>query len=541
MNKSDNSTNETHATDRQEIEWQFDALDLHLVERWLRDRPPDASISIRPAAFNDIADTYFDTDDWRFYHAGYALRLRTKNGRAEATLKAVERLPGALQKRREITQALDEGTFEHMFNIDGAVSERVHLIAGTHPIRPSVEIHTRRHTFALALDGVEIGEITLDHTIYPREDGTEPARLQRVEIEVATETEQLNAFIEALRTECNLQASTIGKYELGLRIRGLENIGTRDLGSTIINETSTIGEAVYAALRRQFSAFLHHEPGTRLGEDPEELHDMRVASRRMRATMRTFAQMLPKRAERIEKELKWIAGELGAVRDLDVQIEQFTQWQNITAEIDRDALQIVIDLLAHRRVAARKRMLTTLESRRYERLIAACTSVLLAGAPRRASAARLHVLIVAPDVIAGRYRKVSKAAKPLETSSPAKDYHRLRIRCKRLRYTLELFVDLYGKPAQEFIQLMKALQDVLGQYQDAIVAGTHLRELTNSQGRKLPPQTIFALGAIAQRYEQQAADRRSQFPKAFRKVSGKAWTRLAREMENQRHQNLTGK
>ena len=92
-------------------------------------------------------------------------------------------------------------------------------------------------------------------------------------------------------------------------------------GPTEIGPELNLGELAYAVLRRQLAVLRAKEPGTRLGEDPEELHDMRVATRRLRAALDLFAEVLPIRSRNFRGELGWLAGVLGAVRDLDVQLE----------------------------------------------------------------------------------------------------------------------------------------------------------------------------------------------------------------------------
>ena len=82
-----------------------------------------------------------------------------------------------------------------------------------------------------------------------------------------------------------------------------------------------MGELAFAVVRRQLAVLRDKEPGTRLGEDPEELHDMRVATRRLRAALALFAGVLPVRAQTYREELGWLGRLLGEVRDLDVQQE----------------------------------------------------------------------------------------------------------------------------------------------------------------------------------------------------------------------------
>src|SRR5690606_18087206 len=94
-----------------------------------------------------------------------------------------------------------------------------------------------------------------------------------------------------------------------------------DFGSQQRDPDGGAAEYAYAWLREQWAAFILHAPGTRVGEDIEALHQMRVSTRRLRATIRVFDAILPPAMEHFRDELQWVGHELGAVRDLDVQIE----------------------------------------------------------------------------------------------------------------------------------------------------------------------------------------------------------------------------
>src|SRR4028119_1683211 len=133
-----------------------------------------------------------------------------------------------------------------------------------------------------------------------------------------------------------LRQARISKYETGLFAMGLSPEGWADLGPTGVDASLSLGELAFAVLRKQFAAMRAHEPGTRLGEDSEELHDMRVATRRMRAALKLFSAALPEQADFYRNELKWVAGVLGEVRDLDVHIEQLEELSS-EAEEDRRA------------------------------------------------------------------------------------------------------------------------------------------------------------------------------------------------------------
>jgi triphosphatase len=345
--------------------------------------------------------------------------------------------------------------------------------------------------------------------------------LQRVEVEVAeSSAEDLENFVEEMRKASDLQTAKVSKYEAGLSARELTPSGRPNLGPTETDKTSSAGELALALMRKHFATFLDREPGARLGEDAKEVHQMRVAARRLRALMKMFGEYLPPRVEALRQELGWVADALGAVRDLDIQItrvnELSTQGGVVpTGDID---LQPVVALLAGEREAAHGRLAETLNSDRYEQFVT--TFVTLLGAPDDLpGVASTRALEVAPDLIRRRYRKVRKCGDQLDDTSPPADYHALRIQCKRLRYGLE-FVPQYRKAAKKLILRLSALQDLLGSYQDVQVAVAQLRSLNDDPARALPAQTTFALGEVAQRFVQQGVEAKGQFPHAYVGLKG---------------------
>jgi CHAD domain-containing protein len=290
-----------------------------------------------------------------------------------------------------------------------------------------------------------------------------------------------------------------------------------------------------------------HEAGTRLGEDPEELHDMRVPTRRMRAAIKLYQNALPERARWFRGELKWVAGVLGEVRDLDVQIEQLKGLiEQQLEEEGREALYEVVDAIKERRNAARECLLEALDSGRYERFESSFAEMLrrgpasetaseeLLGAP---AAAEEPILAAAPGLLSRPYRKWRKAAGRIDGNSRPEEYHDLRKKGKRLRYALEFVTEVYGKKeTSELIKTLKTLQDNLGRNQDLIVAADLLEQLATGE-RKLLPQTVFVMGGLAERHRREAADLRTTLPtsKAYRTLhEGKKWKDLEKVMKKLR-------
>jgi len=513
-------------TDTREVEWQFDAVDLGSVSRHLdRHHADHAGVVVADAGAVTNVDLYLDTEDHRLHRAGYALRLRRvgRQRRAEATLKSIhstENRPG-LRNRVELAQAVAGADPEILLRDEGVVSDRVNAVAGHKPLLPLFVVRTRRRSFSIAVDGNTPGVLALDESTIEPAGGTKSrGKLSRVEVEVQPEALSLvEPFVEELRTSCGLQPATLSKYEAGLLVADLKPPQPeRFIPIAGDPDDLTAGAVALDVVRQQFSVFVAKEPGTRLGDDSEELHDMRVASRRLRAALSLFSEVLPTTIMQLAEELRWIGSTLGKVRDLDVQLEQLVQWRESGLDVDPAALEPLQSLLDEQWLEARAELLAALDSRRYERFVDRFGRALRSRPRRGPGPWSEPVLDVAHDLLEPRFRKVRKAAKRIGPHARSDDYHRLRIRAKRLRYALEFLTDAYSGETRPLIKRIVALQDILGAHQDAEVAIGRLRGLATDEDRSLERITVFAMGEIAQRYRHDQVDLRAEAPRAYRRV-----------------------
>jgi CHAD domain-containing protein len=522
-----------------EVEWQLDALDLRPVERWLATRTAPGAVTesipglaIVPGAPKRLVDAYLDTEDWRMGRAGYVLRVRRRAGRLEATIKDLSTATKGLRRRLEVTQPLPAAGLQGL-DRTGEVGWRVEALAGTLPLKQVLEVRTRRRPYDLAIHGERIGELALDDTIIAVGHERRRLRLTRVEVEVQPAwVDAMRPFVEQLRRECGLQPATLSKFEAGLMAAGLSIPGPPDLGPTTVAPDSSLGELAYRVLRKDALAMLAHVPGTRLGEDIEALHQMRVATRRMRAGLDMFADVLPVRAQRLRAELGWLAALLGDVRDLDIQLGRFDDWTEELPGHHREALDELCDLLTGHREQARRALLEALDSRRYERLVSGLVAMLSQGPSSRSSAGRAPAVIAMPALIDERHEAARRAARRARRSGVATDYHRLRIRCKRLRYALEFASGLYDGEVKGFVRQMTRLQDALGAMQDAEVASSRLEALALSEeGASLSRATVFVMGGIASRYRMEAEHLIGELPELVDLLTAKDWKRARSLME----------
>jgi triphosphatase len=531
-----------------EIEWQFDALDLRPVERWLATLPSLAietgdggTITALGRPPRRLVDSYLDSDDWRIARAGFVLRTRRRGRHDEITLKDTRPAEGSgLRQRLEVTEVMPPSGMGALGE-EGPVGRRLRAIVGARRLREVLQVRTRRRPFALRVGGVDVAEVALDDTMIVVGSGQRPMQLRRVEVEVHPDwLDALEPIVEQLRMSCGLQPARLSKFEAGLLALGEEIPGTPDLGPTDISATSTMGELAFAVLRRQLAVLRAKEPGTRLGEDPEELHDMRVATRRLRAAFSLFEGVLPVRAQVFRQELGWVAGLLGAVRDLDVQLENLAGMAHVHVETsagtnadDADPLTDLADLLEQERAEARTDMLNGLDSVRWDRLAKGLTSMAQQGPARRSLATREPAIIGLPDLVSARHEKVTKAAKRAKRTGVVADFHALRIRCKRLRYALEFSSDVYGGRTSRFVRELTVLQGELGAMQDAEVAALQLADLALGD-TSLPAATIFMMGGVAEQHHREVKRFLKRLPAQLPRTRGRAWRELRELMERRR-------
>src|SRR5215469_10739858 len=103
---TDTPKRDEHSHQEREVEWQLASSDLASVRRWLSDHGTIDGLVLEPRPTLEILDTYFDTDDWRIYRAGFALRVRSEDGKTEATLKSLHSSSSEMADRRELSEPL---------------------------------------------------------------------------------------------------------------------------------------------------------------------------------------------------------------------------------------------------------------------------------------------------------------------------------------------------------------------------------------------------------------------------------------------------
>ncbi|GAA2971588.1 CHAD domain-containing protein [Actinokineospora diospyrosa] len=274
---------------------------------------------------------------------------------------------------------------------------------------------------------------------------------------------------------------------------------------------------IQARLTAQVEELSARTEGAREGTDPEHVHQMRVAVRRARAALKAGLP-LPE----LDAELKWLGASLGAVRDLDVQLESLRAQAVGFDEVELAAVEQLLHGLVVRRKDARKKMLGVLRSKRYRRLLeavrAAATSEVVVAAPEDGDAEPPALV----SVIRKPHRKLMRAADALGENPPDDDLHELRIHGKRLRYAAEMAEPAARKRIRALVAATKEFQDILGDHQDAVIAEDTIRGLLTELGDSIPVDVVFVAGRLVERERARKSQCRAQWRPALTDVDAAA-------------------
>jgi CHAD domain-containing protein len=295
-------------------------------------------------------------------------------------------------------------------------------------------------------------------------------------------------------------------------------------GAHALDLATSARAVAIAELRRLLAAWRRHEPGARIGDNPEELHQLRVTARRIDATLGLFKQQLPPSLVRARKATKAVLRSLGVARDLDVQLSELARYCAHLPSEERAAAEPLQALLESERTRARTRMIRSLDAettRRWLETLAQATDAENGGANGADRA-----MVVMPERVRRRFRKLRKSVRKLRPKSSMEEYHLVRRRAKQLRYATECGAVMFGKPADDMLRALRRLQDKLGAHQDACMAQQRLAAIAADPASGLPPTTLFLMGRLAEHYAGVTGETRRTLTRSWRKVRGKRWRAL---------------
>jgi triphosphatase len=513
-----NSNTSEPAAPTIEVEHKLGVPDLQRAQAWFNE-PSLNGYSFAPAREVRQTDTYLDSEDWRIYRLGYACRVRQIGRGRELMLKSLGGNKGGAWNREEVSQPLPGNWTPGQDLPEGAVAAKLAALLSGGKLRPLFSLRNQRRRLIAAPEaGAGTAEVTLDLVRLQINGRRSAAEFAEIEVELleAGDPGLIDGIARGLTVDLAGEASSQSKFERGLEAAGLDPRQFTSFGSTELRDDLTARQAVAAILRKQAERVVAEEPAVRIGDDPEALHDMRVATRRARTFLRIYSDVLPLgRVTRISQELRWLGDSLGEVRDLDVQVEALA-----VADGGDDprslARRLYRDYLESHRAEKRGRLIRDLDSARYARLLRSMRALL-----RQTRSMGPVQRMPGPDYLKAiahqRLRTVLRRGRRLSEGSSTDDLHRLRIRTKRARYALEAGSPFVGKAGKAVVSAAVGLQDYLGELQDSVVGAQRLREFAETDSAGDDRRVLVALGGLIQESAGRVEDMRRGFPEAFRR------------------------
>jgi CHAD domain-containing protein len=408
----------------------------------------------------------------------------------------------------------------------GPLRTRLLQVVGEVPVAPVLMLDQRR----LARDAFDgerlVAEVSLDAVTVETPAGVHSYYEIETELRGDAGDDDLEALAGCLRDEWGLSAETRSKFARAVEVAGpiadVEPAAAEagdgkgeeaKMAEVMVEERAAekpdakpaaaerkapgiavddlMSEAARKTLLFHFERMLAHEQGTREGRDYEELHDMRVATRRMRAALSVFEPYIDAAAYQPHlKDLRKTGRALGAVRDLDVFHEKAETYLEELPEERRSELDPLFDAWRVERARCREAMIDWLDGRRFREFVDTFGEFLEtpgAGAlpdfDRDGAPLARRVSLALPPVVELELGNVLAFDEWVGgTDAPLARLHRLRIAGKYLRYTLEFFAEVLGPGGKLVVHKIKSLQDHLGDLQDAVVTSAILRDFMSGQG-----------------------------------------------------------
>jgi CHAD domain-containing protein len=331
------------------------------------------------------------------------------------------------------------------------------------------------------------------------------------------------------------QARRVDRLLVGLGLRrvghGEDRAPSSALKTSGADRSAPARVLLAAALSGFLLAMCENLPGLLDDVDTEFLHDFRVAVRRTRATLKLGRPALPEvMRSRWEPAFKALGDLTTPVRDLDVYLLDLPTMSHWLVTADPTDLDLLAVYLARRRALERGKLVRSLRSAAFRRLVTAWDAELagLVGPSRDAELEHLSGGQWADRSIFGAYRRVARGGAAIGADSPPKDLHELRKRCKELRYALEVCAPVLPEgPRKRVVADLKGLQDVLGRFQDAEVQRWAMRGFAGEMmAEGTSAGAVLAMGELIGHLDVEQDRARREFDAAFARFERPSSLRL---------------
>jgi CHAD domain-containing protein len=479
-----------------------------------------AGFETEPARASTLA--VLDTFDGRIADAG--LRLGFQDGR-RLVLSGKHAVPAGVTVPAQPRVAGDLPA--------GPMRTRLATLLDVRALLRLVEVTSQRME-AVRRNGT--GKMTASVTVHqsPATDGTPLGATILVEATELTGYSKAATELRELLEGVGLEQVDGGLAELAAASTGVSLTGYEvPVGVPLTADAAAI-DGYRAVLTNLRDAMVANWDGTVADVDPEFLHDLRVAVRRTRVVLANAGRVLPAEVrQRAREDFRWLGGISGNARDLDVyQIE----WPDYTAALDAAATEALVPLreyLGAERQAAHAELTAQLSSPGARAIVDAWSEWL--DSPVDVSALGDRGLEPLAKTVRRRIRRAHRVmverGRTISAATPAEIVHELRKDAKKLRYLIECFGGLYDKSARTtFVSRLKALQDTLGEHQDAEVHANALRDIADHRSQRWDNDTLLAIGQLVERLEQRRLASRGDLADRFDAFDRKETVKALKEL-----------
>lgn len=443
--------------------------------------------------------TYLDTFDWRLHEAELTLTVSSHGRGVRLALLADDQRSWEARAPRipHFGRDLPPGPFR----------EALESVSSIRRLLPKARVRWDVEEFALLNEDdktvvrvrIRKGQAALPDT---RETGSVATRLELVPLK-GYEGE-LKKALTVLRRTFHLKPQD--RRELWVVLEALGR-APGDYSSSFkldLDPDLRSHEAVRAIHRCLLDTMEANQEGMIQDLDPEFLHDFRVAIRRTRSALAQVPGVFPEAVvQHFEEEFRWLGERTGPTRDMDVYLLKIPGYRKALPEDARDHLEPLVRFLSKKKRLEHQRMVRSLGSKRYGRLVDEWRAFLQAPAERDTDShvrnAARPIGTVAAERIWKSYRKVLKRGRKIDRKTSPETLHRLRIDCKKLRYLMTFFQSLFPtKALKPLIKEVKSLQDNLGDFNDLYVQRAALLGFAGEMmaTEAAPPATLMAMGQL---------------------------------------------
>ena len=457
--------------------------------------------------------TYYDTNDLRLARSGITLRWRGGELGPPWTVKIPDEVGGPTLDRHEIRF---DGRVDE---VPGPATDLVLASARTQDVGPVARLTTiRRPTEIRDRDGRLLAYV-VDDTVSVTSERCPAGGFREVEIELHDPESNGRQILDNAAVRL-VAAGCIAEFPVPKLVRALGESATRspDVVVTTLAADATVIDVLRHAVARSVTQILRHDPGVRLGGDPENVHQLRVGARRLRSDLRSFAPLLERdRVAILRAELGWLGSVVGVVRDHDVLADRLAAHTATLPDADAHGGAQLQRRLEEEADVARSVMLEALRGPRYLELLEALVDFASVLPLRDMSGATGWSNARLASKIARRpWRRLADAVDALGPDPSDAELHQVRILAKRCRYAAEAVAPIVGPEALRFAEAVERVQTVLGDHHDAVVAESWLRHAATDI-----PTCGLAAGQLVAQERSLRLELRVQWRECWRAVSSK--------------------